>query len=94
MNKFGVAAILSAFAVSQDGKTFNGPAYIGLSAQDKSDKIWTAVAESQVSGVWHLSTVLTIDEAPVFDTPGDELECTDRICRVKTLHAIGNVAKM
>ena len=94
MFKFGVAALLSALAVAKDGKDFNGPEYLRLSAQDKSDKIWARVAESDVSGTWHFAQTLIIDQAPVFDTSGDELECGWTGCRVKTIHAQGNVAKI
>ena len=87
MFKFGVAALLSALAVAKDGKDFNGSEYIRMSAQDKSDKIWARVAESDVSGSWHFLKTLIIDQAPVFDTPGDELKCSWTGCRVKTIHA-------
>ena len=99
MFKFGVA-LLSAVVVAKnkagdsDGKTFNGPEYISLSAQEKSDKIWEKVKESDESGDWHLAGALIVDEAPVFDTPGDELECSWNGCRNKTIHAVGNVAKI
>ena len=94
MFKFGVAALLSALAVAEDGKDFNGPEYLSMSAQAKSDKIWARVAESEVSGSWHFAQTLIISQAPVFDTPGDELPCTSNGCRVKTIHSQGNVAKI
>ena len=46
MFKFCVAALMSALVVSTDGSDFNGAEYIALSAQGKSDKIWTKVTES------------------------------------------------
>lgn len=50
--------------------------------------------EDTKSGSWHLLGALTVDQAPVFDTPGDELECGWTGCRNKTIHAQGNVAKI
>lgn len=87
MFKFGVAALLSALTVAKDGSDFNDATYIGLSASAKSDKIWAKVAESQKIGGWHFAGTLVVDQAPVFDTPGDELECYWNGCRNKTIHA-------
>ena len=35
-----------------------------------------------------------VKQNPVFDTPGDELECGFTGCRNKTIHAVGDVAKI
>lgn len=35
-----------------------------------------------------------MDQAPVFDTPGDEIECSWTGCRNKTIHAQGAVSKI
>ena len=37
---------------------------------------------------------MIVSQDPVFDTPGDELECGWTSCRNKTIHAQGNVAKI
>ena len=56
--------------------------------------IWSKVTENTKSGRWHLAGALIVDENPVFDTEGDELECYWNGCRNKTIHAIGSVAKV
>lgn len=95
MIRFCVMAHMSALAVTTDGSDFNGPDYIALSAQGKSDKIWAKVTESQVEGDTHLAMALVVDKGAVFDTPGDEFACGGIFgCRVKTVHSNGNVAKI
>jgi len=56
--------------------------------------MWTKITENTTSNTWHLATVLTIPEDPVFDTPGDEMPCSDNVCRLKTIHAQGSHAKI
>lgn len=94
MFKFGLAALFAAIASAKDGSDFNGDAYIALTRQQKSDKIWGKVTENTDSGSWHLAGALVVSQDPVFDTPGDELECGWTGCRNKTIHAQGNVAKI
>ena len=100
MFKFGVVALLGATVFAKkkagesDGKTFQGTEYISLSAEEKSDQIWSYVTASDESGSWHFGGTLVVDENPVFDTPGDEFECTWSGCRNKTIHSIGNVCKI
>ena len=94
MLKFIAAALLVALVAAKDGSDFNGPEYIGLSRQAKSDKIWAKVIENNTPGGWHLAGALVVDQAPVFDTAGDELECYWNGCRNKTIHAQGATTKI
>ena len=52
------------------------------------------MTENTKSGSWHLAGALVVSQDPVFDTPGDELECGWTGCRNKTIHAQGNVGKI
>ena len=88
-----VASIATAVS-AKDGSDFNGTDYIALTRQQKSDKIWGKITENSDSGSWHLAGALVVDQAPVFDTPGDELACYWNGCRNKTIHAQGNVGKI
>lgn len=92
--KFGLAATFAAFVAAKDGHDFNGDDYIALSRQAKSDKIWGKVTEDTSSGDWHLAGALFVSQKPVFDTPGDELECGWTGCRNKTIHAQGSIVKI
>ena len=94
MLRFGISALCAMLAAAKDGSDFNGDEYIALSRTAKQDKIWARVTENTKSGSWHLQGALIVDQAPVFDTPGDELECGWTGCRNKTIHAHGNVAKI
>lgn len=86
--------LFAALVAAKDGKDFNQPDYLALSRKDKSDKIWGKVTESTESGGWHLAGALIVDQAPVFDTTGDELACAWNGCRNKTIHAQGTTAKI
>ena len=94
MFRFAASALIAAFVAGKDGSDFNGPEYIALSRKAKSDKIWTKVIENSKPGSWHLTGALLVDQKPVFETKGDELECSWNGCRNKTIHAQGNVAKI
>ena len=94
MFKTIAAALFAACAAAKDGSEFNGDAYIALSRHEKADKIWAKVTENTSSGKWHLAGVLFVGQNEVFDTPGDELACYWNGCRNKTIHAIGDVAKV
>ena len=94
MIKFGITALLAVFAASKDGEEFNNSDYLALSKEEKSDKIWAKVTENAESGGWHFAQTLLVGQDPVFDTVGDELECSWTGCRNKTIHSVGNVAKI
>ena len=102
MFKFATIALLNTLAVANsdkpgdsNGRTFNGSKYLKKTAQEKSDMIWEKVIESDESGTWHFAQTLIVDQAPVFKTSGDELECNIvGMCRHKTIHSVGNVAKI
>jgi len=94
MFKFGLTALFAAIAAAKDGSDFNGDDYISMTRQQKSDKIWGKIIENTDSGSWHLAGALVVAQDPVFDTPGDELECGWTGCRNKTIHAQGNVSKI
>jgi hypothetical protein len=94
MFKFAALALLATFVASKNGSEFNDDKYIALSRKEKSDKIWAKVIEDSKPGSWHLAGALVVDQKPVFDTKGDELECYWNGCRNKTIHAQGNVAKI
>ena len=95
MFKFGSISLLAMLAAAKDGSDFNGEHYIGLSRQDKSFKIWGKIMENtRKSGSWHLEGVLIVDQAPVFDTLGDEMPCYWDGCRNKTIHSRGTIAKI
>jgi len=94
MFKFGLSMLFAAVVAAKDGKDFNDAAYLSSSRQAKSDKIWNKVTESTKSGGWHLAGALIVDQAPVFDTVGDELACYWNGCRNKTIHAQGVVSKI
>lgn len=94
MFKFVGAVLFAALAAAKNGSEFNGYDYISLSRKAKSDKIWAKLTENTAGGSWHLEGALMVDQAPVFDTPGDELECYWSGCRNKTIHARGAVAKV
>ena len=85
------AALLAAIAAAKDGKDFKGDAYIALSAEDKSDKIWAKVTENSKSGSWHFAQTLFVGQSEVFETKGDEFDCGLTGCRNKTIHSVGNV---
>jgi hypothetical protein len=67
---------------------------LALSRSEKSDKIWQKVNSNSKTGGWHLAGALIVDQAPVFDTVGDELACAWNGCRNKTIHAQGVTAKI
>lgn len=92
-NKFA-AALFTAGIAAKDGKDFKGTEYIALTRQEKSDKIWAKVTENSDSGSWHFLETLTVSQAPVFDTKGDEFDCGFTGCRNKTIHSVGNVGKI
>ncbi len=94
MFKFGLSMLFAAVVAAKDGKDFNSIEYLNSSRQTKSDKIWNKVTESTKSGGWHLAGALIVDQAPVFDTVGDELACYWNGCRNKTIHAQGVVSKI
>jgi hypothetical protein len=95
MFKLSLSLALVAIATAKKyGSTFNGTSYISQTRQQKSDMIWSEVTENTKSSGWHLAGMLIVDENPVFDTPGDELECKWNGCRNKTIHAQGSVAKV
>ena len=87
MFKFGLSLLFSALVAAKDGSDFNTSEYLASSRTDKSDKIWARVIEDTKSGGWHLTGALIVDQKPVFDTKGDELECYWNGCRNKTIHA-------
>ena len=88
------AALLAAIAAAKDGKDFKGDAYIALSREDKSDKIWAKVTENSKSGSWHFTQTLFVGQSEVFETKGDEFDCGLTGCRNKTIHSVGNVGKV
>ena len=94
MFKFTIVALFAAITAAKDGSEFNGTSYISQSRMQKSDQIWAKVTENTKMGSWHLAGALVVDQAPVFDTPGDELPCYWNGCRNKTIHAQGSVAKI
>ena len=94
MFKFGLTLLFSALVAAKDGKDFNSAEYLASSRTAKSDKIWARVIEDTTSGGWHLAGALIVDQNPVFDTKGDELECYWNGCRNKTIHAQGVTGKI
>ena len=95
MLKLGLSMLFAAIVSAKDGNDFNDAAYLSSSRQAKSDKIWNRVIESSTSGSWtHLAGALLVDQAPVFDTVGDELACYWNGCRNKTIHIQGVVSKI
>ena len=94
MFKFCITALLAVFAASKDSDEFSNADYLALSKEEKSDKIWAKVTENTESGGWHFAQTLIVGQDPVFDTVGDQLECSWTGCRAKTIHSQGNVAKI
>ena len=88
------AALFAAMVAAKDGKDFKGDEYISLSRQEKSDKIWTKITENSKSGSWHFTETLFVGQNEVFDTKGDEFDCSWTGCRNKTIHSVGNVGKV
>ena len=80
MFKIGLVPLLAAVvaAGAGDGKEFMDDAYIKLSRKAKSDKIWAKIIEDSKPGDWHLKGALIVDQKPVFDTKGDEFECSSK----------------
>ena len=96
MFKSFLAALLFAAvaAKEKDGKMFKGDDYLYMTRHDKSDKIWAKVTESSKSGRWHFGQTLFVGQKEVFDTVGDEFDCSLFGCRNKTIHSKGNVGKI
>ena len=94
MFKLTLSALVASIAAAKDGSEFNGTNYISQSRSAKSNQIWSKITANTKSGSWHLQGALIVDEAPVFDTPGDEMPCYWNGCRNKTIHAQGSVAKV
>jgi len=94
MIKTFAAALFAACVAAKDGKDFKGDAYIALSREAKSDKIWAKVSENPKSGSWHFLETLTTSQVPVWKTLGDEFDCGFTGCRNKTIHSVGNVGKI
>ena len=94
MFKSFAAAAFAAVVSAKVGKEFNGPEYIAMSRQDKSDKIWAKITEDSSFGSWQLLKSLLVPQGPVFDTEGDEFLCGMTGCRQKTIHSVGNVGKV
>ena len=88
------AALFATVVVAKDGKDFKGDAYIPLSRQAKSDKIWAKITENSKSGDWHFVETLFVGQNESFDTLGDEFDCGFTGCRDKTIHSVGNVGKV
>ena len=59
LNKF-IISLLAATAFTKAGKDLKGDEYIGLSRQDKSEKIWEKVTANSKSGKWHFLETLTV----------------------------------
>ena len=55
MFKSFAAALFIAAVAAKDGKEFKGNDYIALTRQEKSEKIWGKVTESNHSGKWHFA---------------------------------------
>jgi hypothetical protein len=94
MFKSFALALFAVVVAAKDGQDFKGDAYIKLSRQEKSDKIWAKVTENSKSGSWHFTGTLFVGQNEVFDTEGDEFDCGWTGCRNKTIHSVGNVGKI
>jgi len=94
MFKSFALALFAVAASAADGSDFKGDAYIKLTRYQKSDKIWAKVTENYKSGSWHFASTLLVGQNEVFDTKGDEFDCGWTGCRNKTIHSVGNVAKI
>ena len=94
MIKTFAAALFAAMVAAKDGKDFKGDEYISLTRQAKSDKIWGKITENSEMGKWHFTETLFVGQNEVFDTAGDEFDCSWTGCRNKTIHSQGNVGKV
>ena len=94
MFKSFASALFVAAVAAKDGKDFKGNEYISLTRQDKSDKIWGKITENSSMGKWHFAQTLFVGQNEVFDTKGDEFDCSWTGCRNKTIHSNGNVGKV
>ena len=94
MLKYCITTLLAVFTASRDSDEFSSNEYLALSKEEKSDRIWAKVIENTESGEWHFAQAPIVPQDPVFDSVGDQLECSFVRCRPKTIHSQGNVAKI
>ena len=85
-------------AASVDAKKWpdaHGDAYIGKSATEKMDQLWTQVKSDASEGSWlHLPGVLIEGMGESFDSPGDDMPCYWDGCRNKDIHSVGVISKV